>query len=173
MNGAICKTNKNVTRNVSITLLLTPSLFHSAFHFSLRPSFPAVPLAVFPKYVPFYHMWRGRMSLSQAGNDFFVLISVLRGIRVVLVIRSFITLPAHHSAVWVNAISPDSHNYPKMERGREISLPFWVRESLTKHTEKGREATRVIIQPGRRLLSVHGGCLFAGSIYNRNGCQRH
>lgn len=72
---------------------------------------------------------------------FFVLISVLRGIRVVLVIRPFITLPARHSAVWVNAISPDSHNYPKIERGREIFLAtaLWVRESLGKYTEKKRE----------------------------------
>lgn len=76
------------------------------------------------------------MGLSEAGNDFFVLISVLRGIGEVLVIRPFITLPARHSAVWVNAIFPDSHNYPKIERGTEISLAvaLWVRQSLGKYT---------------------------------------
>lgn len=49
---------------------------------------------------------------------FFALISALRRTRVALVIRSFITLPARHSAVAGNAISPDSHNYPRIERGK-------------------------------------------------------
>lgn len=55
-----------------------------------------------------------------------------------LVIRPFITLPARHSAVWVNAIFPDSHNYSKIERGREISpaIASWVRQSLGNHKEK-------------------------------------
>lgn len=56
-----------------------------------------------------------------------------------LVIRPFITLPARHSAVWVNAIFRDSHNYPEIERGTEISLAIalWVRQSLGKYAEKG------------------------------------
>lgn len=85
-------------------------------------------------------MWHHRIGLSEAGNDFFVLISALNGIRVVLVIRPFITLPARHSAVWVNAISPDSHNYPKIERGRKISLAMalWVREFREIHREGGK-----------------------------------
>lgn len=138
MNGPICKTNRNLTWNVSITLSLTLSLSLSLLSFFF-PSIPPPHLSVFPKYVSLYHMRHRRMGLSEAGNDFFVLISALRGIRVVLVIRPFITLPARHSAVWVNAISPDSHNYPKIERGREISLTMalWVRESLGKYTEKG------------------------------------
>lgn len=125
--------NRNVTWTVSITLSLTLSLslIPSFIFSSFLPSHP-FHLSVFPKYVSLYHMRHRRMGLSEAGNDFFVLISALRGIRVVLVIRPFITLPARHSAVWVNAISPDSHNYPKIERGREISLAvaLWVRESL-------------------------------------------
>ena len=35
-----------------------------------------------------------------------------------MVIRSFISLPSHHSAVWPNAIPPDSYNYPERETGR-------------------------------------------------------
>lgn len=79
--------------------------------------------------------------MSEAGNDFFSLISVLRAMAVVLVIGPFITLPARHSPVWENAISPDSHNYPEIQRGREISLAItlWVRESLGKYTEKESE----------------------------------
>lgn len=77
------------------------------------------PLSLSPNYVSLYqlrHRWIGR---SEAGNDFFFcLMSALRKIRVALVIRSFITLPARHSAVGGNAISPDSHNYPKIERGK-------------------------------------------------------
>lgn len=102
-----------------------------------------------------------RIGLSEAGNDFFVLISVLRGIRVVLVIRPFITPPTCHSAVWVNAVSPDSHNYPKIERGREISLTvaLWVRESLGKYTQKEGKTTSVLFQSdqlkGRCLDSVN------------------
>lgn len=49
---------------------------------------------------------------------FFALLSALRRSRLALVIRSFITLPARHSAVAANAISPDSHNYPRIERGK-------------------------------------------------------
>lgn len=49
---------------------------------------------------------------------FFALLSALRRSRPALVIRSFITLPARHSAVAANAISPDSHNYPRIERGK-------------------------------------------------------
>lgn len=63
---------------------------------------------------------------------FFALISALRRIRVALVIRSFITLPARHSAVGGNAISPDSHNYPQIERGKRgesLKAQAWVRES--------------------------------------------
>lgn len=71
-----------------------------------------------------------------------------------LVIRPFITLPARHSAVWVNAISPDSHNYPKIERGREISLAMalWVRESLGKYTEEEGKATSVLFQPDLEVV---------------------
>lgn len=47
---------------------------------------------------------------------FFLLLFLHRGGSESLVIRSFITLPARHSAVGGNAISPDSHNYPQIER---------------------------------------------------------
>lgn len=102
-------------------------------------------LRMFLKYVSLDHMWHYGIGLSEAGNDFFMffpLISVLRGIAVVPVIRPFITLPAHHSAVWVNAICPDSHNYPKIESGKEISLTvvLWVRKSLGKYTKKDKES---------------------------------
>lgn len=74
------------------------------------------------------------MGLSDAGNDFFALIPAWRRTRVALVIRSFITLPARHSAVAGNAISPDSHNYPQIERGKgerkNLKAELWVSESL-------------------------------------------
>ncbi len=71
-----------------------------------------------------------------------------------LVIRPFITLPAPHSPVGVNAISPDSHNYPKIERGREISLEMalWVKRSLGKYTE--REGGHFGAFPTRPAVSV-------------------
>lgn len=80
-----------------------------------------------------------------------------------LVIGPFITLPARHSAVWVNAISPDSHNYPKIETEREISLAIaeWVRESLgkcTENEEKGCFAafpTRPAVCKCTRVVSLH------------------
>lgn len=42
-----------------------------------------------------------------------------------LVIRPFVTLPARHSAVGVNAISLDSHNYPTIE-GQEEYLQHGI-----------------------------------------------
>lgn len=97
-----------------------------------------------------------RIGLSEAGNDFFVLISALRGIRVVLVIRPFITLPTRHSAVGLNAISPDSHNYPKIERGREISpaTALWVRESLGEIHRKGERPIQSLffLQPDEQFV---------------------
>lgn len=161
-NGPFCNTNKNVTWNDSITLLLclVPS-----FHFppSFLPSAPPLPLSVFPKYVSLYHMRHRRIGLSEAGNDFFVLISALRGIRVVLVIRPFITLPTRHSAVGLNAISPDSHNYPKIERGREISpaTALWVRESLGEIHRKGERPIQSFYFATRRAVcTCTTGCLF-------------
>lgn len=135
-----------------LSLSLSSSATNSTFHH------------VFPKYVSLDHMWHCRIGLSKAGNDFFVPLSVLRGIAVVLVIRPFITLPARHSAVWVNAISPDSHNYPKIERGREICLTvvLWVRESLWKYTEKETLTTSFFLNssgiccldPQNRILNI-------------------
>lgn len=139
---------------------------------------------MFPKYLSLDHMWHRRIGLSEAGNDFFVLISALRGITVVLVIRPFITLPACYSAVWVNAISPDPHNYPKIERGREIflALVLWVRKSLGIYTGKERKKPEPFSnQPSR--LNAHKGCSseywqYAWCLYPRkrkhnNICQRH
>lgn len=120
---------------------------------------------MFPKYVSLYHRRHCRIGLSEGGNDFFffVLISALRGIRVVLVIRPFITLPARHSAVWVNAISPDSHNYPKIERGREISLTvaLWVRRSLGKYTER---LPKCFFNRASSLC-LNTSCLFGEYVY--------
>lgn len=168
INGPFCNTNKNVTWNVSITLLvcLVPSFHFPPFFPSLlpsfRPSIPPLPLSVFPKYVSLYHMRHRRIGLSEAGNDFFVLISALRGIRVVLVIRPFITLPTRHSAVGLNAISPDSHNYPKIERGREISpaTALWVRESLGETHRKGERPIQWFFLTSRAVCMCATGCLF-------------
>lgn len=76
--------------------------------------------------------WDGSV---RGGNDFFFLLLFLhRGRSESLVIRSFITLPARHSAVRGNAISPDSHNYPQIEREKwgwgGVNAEAWVRESL-------------------------------------------
>ena len=117
---------------------------------------------------------------------FFVLISALRGITVVPVIRSFITLPARHSAVWVNAISPDPHNYPKIERGREIflALVLRVRKSLGIYTGKERKKPEPFFSPRpakqvvcfQRLfvwIMTMCACLDPRKWKHNPNCQRH
>lgn len=167
-------TNKNI--NVPEPLFAPRPCFHCS---SLRPISP-LTLPVFPKYVSLYNMRHHRIGLSEAGNDFFFLffffaLSALRGIREVLVIRPFITLPARHSAVWVNAISPDSHNYPKIERGREISPGKWQRgsETVEENTPKEREegtlaclCTRVV------CLDGVGVCVIFSRLLQKKKCRR-
>lgn len=78
MNGPICKTNRNVTWNDFIPVLLDslPRVSQPSFHFFLRTSSPAL---CFPKYVSLYHMWHRRIGLSEAGNDFFCSYSCVEG----------------------------------------------------------------------------------------------
>lgn len=162
-------TNKNI--NVPEPLFAPHPCFHCS---SLRPISP-LTLPVFPKYVSLYHMRHHRIGLSEAGNDFFflfffALISALRGIREVLVIRPFITLPARHSAVWVNAISPDSHNYPKIERGREISPEKRQRGSgrVEENTPKEREeGTLACLRTRVVCLDGVGVCVWSSHVSSR------
>lgn len=147
------------------------------FYCSFLPSISPLPLSVLPKYVSLYHMRHHGIGLSEAGNDFFALISALRRIRVVLVIRPFITLPARHSAVWVNAISPDSHNYPKIERGREISLENAIvgqREFRKIHRTRERHFSAF---PTRSAVCMHTKVVCSDSVdvwcSFRNECQRN
>lgn len=75
-----------------------------------------------------------------------------------LVIGPFITLPARHSAVWVKAISTDSRNYPRIERGREISSrnsTMGQKEFREIRRERAREegrATSVLFWPDQQIL---------------------
>ena len=85
---------------------------------------------------------------------FFVLISVLRGIRVVLVIGPFITSPARHSAVGVNAIPPDSHNYPKIEKYLPQQSIVGQREFKEIHKERGQGCSVVLLQADQQFGAV-------------------
>lgn len=126
-------------------------LFSLSHHSVSLPSprfFSPASHPVFPKYVSLYHMWHGRIVLSEAGNDFFVLSPALRGIRVVLVIRPFITLPARHSSCpgkcnlsWFTQLPQDG------ERKRNISHSGFVgqREFREIHKERAKGCSRAFL----------------------------
>lgn len=135
----------------------------SFFHLPVPPPPPRPPLR--PQIMCLF------ISCDTAGQVclrpvmiFFALLSALRRSRPALVIRSFITLPARHSAVAANAISPDSHNYPRIERGKGERIKNFSKQNCgSDRVYMGKKRFFIVLN-----LTFLQFCLFQSESINHN-----